>query len=123
MTLRDQLEALRDEAIAGFAAAETPDAIEAVRAAALGRSGKLKDLQQLFGAVPPEEKRQLGPVLNAVKQAIEQALTEAQARLARAVEDEPIDPTLPGPLRSAGFDPPDQPDRCRRRARLHQHGL
>jgi phenylalanyl-tRNA synthetase alpha chain len=102
MTLSDDLAAAQSEALAGFAAAADGAAVEAVRVAFLGRSGKFKDLQKAFGAAPPEEKRTLGPLFNAAKDAIEAAWKAAQARLATTVADQAIDLTIPGADRRAG---------------------
>jgi phenylalanyl-tRNA synthetase alpha chain len=102
MTLSEDLDRARDEALAGFAAATDAAAVEAVRVAMLGRSGKLKDLQKAFGAATPEEKRSLGPLFNQAKNAIEDAWKAAQARLAGNETDAPIDLTIPGPDRRPG---------------------
>ncbi len=95
MTLRDDLESCQHEAAAAFAAAATPHALEEVRVAVLGRSGRLKDLQKAFGAASAEEKRQLGPLFNAFKVSLETAFGQAQARLAQAKADQDIDLSLP----------------------------
>ena len=66
--------------LAEVAAAElpSPEAVEAFRIKFLGRKGKIKDLMADFKAVPGAEKRELGPMLNQLKQAVEQKVVEAQ---------------------------------------------
>ena len=66
--------------MADVAAAElpNPEAVEAFRIEFLGRKGKIKDLMADFKAVPGEEKRELGPMLNQLKQAVEQKVVLAQ---------------------------------------------
>ncbi|MBA2481775.1 MAG: phenylalanine--tRNA ligase subunit alpha [Planctomycetes bacterium] len=95
MTLKEDFERTKAEALAAFAAATTPADLEAARVAYLGRSGKLKDLQKAFGTASPEDKRLLGPLFNEVKTAIEAALSASQAARPAAADDAPIDLTLP----------------------------
>ena len=57
----------------------TPDQVEAFRIDFLGRKGKIKDLMAAFKEVPGPEKRELGPLLNALKQAVDQKIKNAQA--------------------------------------------
>ena len=66
--------------LADVASAElpSPEAVEAFRVEFLGRKGKIKDLMADFKAVPGEEKRELGPMLNQLKQAVEKKVVEAQ---------------------------------------------
>lgn len=95
MSLRDDLESLRQEAICRYAAATTPDEVESARVAFVGRNGRLKDLQKAFGAASPDEKKQLGPIFNAVNEALRDALNHATAKVANQETDTPIDVTLP----------------------------
>ena len=57
---------MADVAAAEFSGA---DEVEAFRVAYLGRKGKMKDLMAAFKEVPGDQKRELGPMLNALKQA------------------------------------------------------
>ncbi len=102
MSLREDFERIRDEGVAAFAAAGTADLVEAARVAFMGRSGRMKDLQKAFGAAPPEEKRELGPLFNQAKTAIEQACAAAQRALSSSDTDQAIDLTLPGEVRRVG---------------------
>lgn len=94
--------ATAEEAAARFAAATSSAAVEELRIAYLGRSGRLKELQEGFTAAPGEAKRTLGPALNACKEAVKQAWEAAAARLAAGTSDSPIDVTLPMPARRPG---------------------
>jgi phenylalanyl-tRNA synthetase alpha chain len=87
---------------ADFANAGTTDAVETARIAWLGRTGRLKDLQDAFRAAPNEQKRTLGPAFNAAKGAMEDAWKAAAARLAAAAGEAPIDVTLPPRCRRTG---------------------
>jgi len=90
------------EAEAVFAAAATPDAVEAARIRFLGRSGVEAELQALFAAAPGPDKRVLGPAFNAAKQAMRAAWESARDRVAAVESDAPIDVTLPPRPRRAG---------------------
>jgi len=97
-----QLDALLADATKTFSAAADPEAIEAARVEFLGaKSGRLKSVQKLLGTVPKEDKPAAGKRLNEVKNALQQALEEAQDRVATGPggmsnEDRQFDPTLPG---------------------------
>ena len=102
MTLRDDLLSLKTDAEARFSAATDAAAVEAVRVAIMGRSGSLKDLEERFASATPEEKRQVGPALNEVKNALRAALKAAQDALTGREVDAPIDLTLPEKARHVG---------------------
>jgi phenylalanyl-tRNA synthetase alpha chain len=87
---------------ARFAAATTPDEVEAARIAILGRSGAEKEMQDLFAASASADKRTLGPAFNAAKQALREAWEQAKTRVASAETDAPIDLTLPPQPRRLG---------------------
>ena len=74
--MKDRIESL----LAEVASAElsNAEAAESFRIEFLGRKGKIKDLMAAFKAVPGEEKRELGPMLNQLKQAVELKVVEAQ---------------------------------------------
>ena len=74
--MKDRIESL----LAEVASAELSNeaAAGSFRIEFLGRKGKIKDLMAAFKAVPGEEKRELGPMLNQLKQAVELKVVEAQ---------------------------------------------
>ena len=102
MSLSDDLTSARSLAEAEFAAALTAQAVEDVRVAILGRNGRLKELQKHFAAAPSEDKRVLGPLFNAFKEAVEAAFTQAQSRVAGAASEAAIDLSLPSVPRHTG---------------------
>ena len=55
-------DALRGETLAQIAAADTLEALEAVRVAALGKSGTITQLMKSLGGLPPEERLTVAPV-------------------------------------------------------------
>src|SRR5204862_7403388 len=82
---------LRDEVLGEISRAETPDALEAIRVAALGRRGRLTDLMLGLGALAPQVRREAGASLNDVKDVIAASLVEARDRLGRAARAAKLD--------------------------------
>src|SRR5579885_19377 len=87
--------------------AQDESALEAVRIAALGKSGSVTALLKTLGALTPEERKRRGPLINGLKDRVNAALAarrEAfkQAALAARLNSESIDVTLP--VREAPFE-------------------
>jgi phenylalanyl-tRNA synthetase alpha chain len=100
-TMTRSLEHLRQEAEASLAAARTSEATRDWHAEFLGRKGRLTTLLRGLGSLPAEERAQMGKAANELKQALETALEERQAAIARAEMEaaqraEAVDVTLPG---------------------------
>jgi len=97
-TFRAELERLRVEAEAALGTASDANAVEAARVEFLGaRSGRLKSLQKMLGAIPAGDKPAAGRHFNEAKEAVGVLLAAAQARVERvAAHVVPIDVTLPG---------------------------
>ncbi len=96
----EDLDKLRDELLAGVTAAADLDALEAVRVAALGRQGRITGMMKGLGALAADERREAGRALNAVKDAVADAVAARHARLDGAALDarltqEAVDVTLP----------------------------
>ncbi len=110
-TLTNELERLRDEALAAFGEAESLDALESLRVSFLGKKGRLTELLKGVGKLPPEDRPRIGKQVNEVKRAISEALEAAGEKLAalaeaRRIEAERIDVTLPGRAPSLGATHP-----------------
>jgi len=96
-----QLEDIERAASAALQAAEDEAALEAWRVAYLGRNSPLMKVFDQMGQLPKEERPQIGRRANEVKRALEQAMAAKaeflhQAALARSLEAERLDVTLPG---------------------------
>lgn len=103
----DELTQLIESAKADFAAATQPAALEDAKARYLGKSGAVTMLMKGLGALAPEERKERGKAINAVKQAIDTALTArrealANAELEKKLATEAVDVTLPGRVVPAG---------------------
>ena len=99
-----QLEA---DITAAIAAASDPAALEAVRVAALGKSGSISDLLKTLGSMSPDERRERGPLINGLRDRISTAIAERKASLEAAELDaklaaERVDLTLPPPPERRG---------------------
>lgn len=88
-----ELETLLSDAQSAFAAAKSAEALEAARIEFLGaKSGRLKSAQKGLGTVGGPDKPAAGKRFNEVKQAIEAAFNETQAK---QQSGEVVDPTKP----------------------------
>lgn len=97
-----RLEELRRSTLAAFASAVSLEELEKARVEALGRKGTLAQISKEFGKIAPEERAQLGKLLNSVKQDLESEYESKkqrfeQAELAERLAGEWIDVTLPAP--------------------------
>jgi phenylalanyl-tRNA synthetase alpha chain len=97
-----RLEELRRSTLAAFASAGSLEELEKARVEALGRKGTLAQISKEFGKIAPEERAQLGKLLNSVKQDLESDYESKkqrfeQAELAERLASEWIDVTLPAP--------------------------
>ena len=110
----DDITGLRERYLSAIDAAPDEAGLEAVRLAALGRKGEVSGLMRGLGAMTPEERQTAGPALNALKDDLTAALTDARTRLADAALDARVasewaDVTLPARPRGAGDDPSREP--------------
>jgi phenylalanyl-tRNA synthetase alpha chain len=94
------LPALETELLTGISAAPDEAALEAVRVAALGRNGSISTLLKTLGTLPPDERKERGAAINAVKDRVTTAIAarkdalKAQA-LDQRLNTETVDVTLP----------------------------
>jgi phenylalanyl-tRNA synthetase alpha chain len=94
------LAALETELLAAVAAAADEGALEAVRVAALGRSGSISSLLKTLGTLPPEERKERGAAINGLKDRVTAALAARKDALKELALDqrlntETVDVTLP----------------------------
>ena len=92
--------ALETELLAAIAAASDEAALEAVRVAALGRHGSVSALLKTLGAMTPEERKQQGALINALKDRVTAAIAARRQELkeltlAQRLNTETVDITLP----------------------------
>jgi phenylalanyl-tRNA synthetase alpha chain len=102
--LIDQIEPLKQAALAELKAAPDPAALEQTKGAWIGPHGKFTALMKQLGTLSKEEKPAAGKLINAAKVELEAALAERRAGLdlKAALPKEPTDFTLPGRRRALG---------------------
>jgi phenylalanyl-tRNA synthetase alpha chain len=91
---------LEKEILASVSAAKNEAALEAVRVAALGKSGSVTALLKTLGTMTPDERRVQGPAINGLKERVTTALAAAKDALGIAalndrLNTETEDVTLP----------------------------
>jgi len=105
--LDDQISELQAGALKRIAAALSADEIESVRVEVLGRKGALAQVSKEMGKLAPEERARVGKLLNAAKQALEEAFERRKqefdaAALDKRLDAEWLDLTMPAPGPRAG---------------------
>jgi phenylalanyl-tRNA synthetase alpha chain len=100
--LDESIQELASRSLARIAAAESAEALEAVRVEAVGRKGALAEISKGMGKLSPEERKRIGQVLNAAKQQVETALDARkqefdEAALRARLDAEWVDLTVPAP--------------------------
>ena len=99
--MKEQLEAIRREALSAMEAAADSAALEELRVRFLGKKGELTAVLKQMGKLSAEERPIMGQAANEVRAAIEQTLERVRAALdAKALEarlrSEAVDVTIPG---------------------------
>ncbi len=98
---------LRDKYLSAIAEAGDEAALEDLRVQAVGKKGEVALKMRELGKMTPEERQEMGPKLNALKDEINSALAAKKVALADAALDERLreewlDVTLPGRPRREG---------------------
>ncbi len=95
------IENLTAKALADIAAADSPQAIEALRVSLLGKSGSVTAQLKQLGTLPADQRKAAGEAINRARDTLGTALAERKAALDDAALDarlasETVDVTLPG---------------------------
>ena len=109
--MKEQLELIKQNALAELDAAQTPAALEELRVRLLGKKGELTAVLKMMGKLSPEERPVMGQLANAVRAEIEAKLEERKASISASVleaklTEEAIDVTIPGQEVSLGHQHP-----------------
>ncbi|HEY5913348.1 MAG TPA: phenylalanine--tRNA ligase subunit alpha [Verrucomicrobiae bacterium] len=102
--LLEQIEPLKQAAMAEMRAAPDLAALEQARVGHLGTNGKFTALMKLLGGLSKEERPAAGKAINAAKGELEATLGDVRRELEMraALPKEPTDFTLPGRRRQVG---------------------
>ncbi|RMD47931.1 MAG: phenylalanine--tRNA ligase subunit alpha [Alphaproteobacteria bacterium] len=103
----EDLDDLRARALERIKAAASEEALEEVRVALLGKKGEISLRMRELGRMDPEERRRVGPALNALRDEVAAAVAARKAALADAALEarlatEWLDITLPARPRPRG---------------------
>ena len=100
----DDIEPLKQTALAELKAAPDPAALEQAKGAWIGPHGRFTALMKQLGTLSKEEKPAAGKLINAAKLELEAALVSRreELELKAALPKEPTDFTLPGRRRMLG---------------------
>ena len=99
--MKEQLEAIRKQALEAVAGTQASADLEAVRVQYLGKKGELTAVLKQMGKLSPEERPIMGQLANEVRAAVEAAIEAqsavlAEKALAAKLEAETVDVTIPG---------------------------
>lgn len=97
----DQIQNLRDEALATLASASNQEELAAWHRDTLGRQGRVGQALRQIGSLAQEERRAAGQALNQLRDELETAFTSRQDEIQHAalnarLESEAVDISLPG---------------------------
>jgi len=103
----EEVERMRDEALAAIAAAETLDDLKQVRIEHVGDRSPLALANREIGALPPQARKEAGQRVGQARGAINQALAAKTAEVEAAEEEralvtEAVDVTLPWDVQPVG---------------------
>lgn len=105
--LREQMQALRDKALARLDTVDDTKGLSDWRIEFLGKKSELTSLSKQMGTLDAAERPLFGQLVNDVRQALEGQLSERQVELetaeqAKRLGEETIDVTLPGRAQPLG---------------------
>jgi phenylalanyl-tRNA synthetase alpha chain len=111
-----ELDTLEGELIRAIKTAADLTTLEEVRVAALGRKGRVSELMQRLGQLPPDARRSFGQVVNQLKDRVGEALEAKHAALAHEALSQTLAasradvtlPVRPGPLAEGRIHPVSQ---------------
>jgi phenylalanyl-tRNA synthetase alpha chain len=99
--MRDDIQNIKNEALAQIMEAKSQAELEELRIAYLGRNGKLNEVMKGIKDLDANEKRDVGQTMNEVKKAIEDELLYRKEHL-KQTSVSSFDPTIPGIKPKAG---------------------
>ncbi len=97
----ESLDSIFQAAEQAIAVCDSTEALESIRVNVLGKKGELTNFLKNLGSLPASERPKAGQEVNILKQKVQQLIGAKQkelhnALIAKRIEDEKIDVTLPG---------------------------
>jgi len=110
------LQTIENDIVSAIESAGDEAALEDVRVDALGKKGRVSELLKGLGAMSPDERKEMGPLLNGLKTRLNDAIAARREHLRnetleRRLASERVDATLPvrpGPLETGRVHPVSQ---------------
>ena len=93
--MKEEIQNIKNEALAQIMEAKNVEELEQIRIASLGKQGKLNKLTKELGNVGSQERKEAGRLLNEVKNTLLREITSRKNQLKETVR-EWFDPTIPG---------------------------
>ncbi|MDO8582053.1 MAG: phenylalanine--tRNA ligase subunit alpha [bacterium] len=100
--MQNLLKKLQEEATHALTSVKIADELRVFEVAYLGRKGKLTELLKQLGSLPIEQRKTVGPIANATKQSIADAIAHRRETLGVDGKTPSVDVTLPGIRPSEG---------------------
>lgn len=94
--MKEKIEQIRAQFEKDVASVNDAQSLENVRVNYLGRKGQVTELFKMLGKVAPEERPQIGKMLNELRREVEEKLTQLKANFATTTKSTSIDLSLPG---------------------------
>ena len=99
--MREQLLAIKEQALAELAEVSSLDALKDLRVKYLGKKGPMTEILRGMGKLSAEERPKIGQIVNEIKNLLEEEITAKttvleQKALADKLANEKVDITLPG---------------------------
>ena len=109
--MKTQIESMRARFCEQAAAADTPDKLEELRIAYLGKKGEITGLLKELRALPDDEKKEAGRLINALKEEAENTVARRTEELRNAAEESAVrharryNPTIPHTADRGSYHP------------------
>lgn len=109
--MKERIEQLKKEFGEAYNGVSSLEELETLRVSMLGKKGKITDLMASFREIPNEEKREVGKLVNELKNLIETGIEDKKVELknaeinAKIAGEEKIDITLPVDLGVGSLHP------------------
>ena len=109
--MKNKLNAIENSFEEDIASVASSKELEDIRLKYLGKKGLINDVMADFRLIPNEEKREMGALVNAIKNKIEERLTSAKEEIstkeimAKLEKEEPYDFTVPADTKTGSLHP------------------
>src|SRR3989304_7716071 len=94
--MKEELNNLKNNALAQIIDARDPDVLEELRVTYLGRNGSINELTKEIKKLGQDEKKEIGILLNETKNTIEEAIDSKLSEFKKEKSNQWFDYTIPG---------------------------